>query len=87
MISDNYKQEMLKEARQLDRLLGQGSDFEKLVHEITDQQMDLAVLELIKKLGVLTKNQILEGMEQRQDRMIKILFKYLGAFKVDGCNR
>lgn len=84
MISDNYKRQLIKEAKQIDASLGQASDFEKLVQEITDEQIDKAVLELIKNLGVLTKKQSLPKMEQRQEQIIEILCKYLGASKIDG---
>ncbi len=84
MISDNYKRQLIKEAKQIDASLGQASDFEKLVQEITDEQIDKAVLELIKNLGVLTKKQSLPKMEQRQEQVIEILCKYLGASKIDG---
>lgn len=48
MISENYKYQLIKETKQLDVFLGQTSDFERLVREITDEQNDRAVLELIK---------------------------------------
>ena len=48
MVSDNYKRQLIKEAKQIDASLGQTSDFEKLVQEITDEQIDKAILELIK---------------------------------------
>jgi SpoVK/Ycf46/Vps4 family AAA+-type ATPase len=83
MISDNYKRQLIKEAKQIDASLGQTSDFEKLVQEITDEQIDKAILELIKNLGVLTKKQSLPKMEQKQEQVIEILYKYLGASKID----
>lgn len=84
MISDNYKCQLIKEAKQIDVSLGQTSNFEKLVLEITDEQNDKAVLELINNFGILTKKQSLPKMEQRQEKVIEILYKYLGASKVDG---
>lgn len=84
MISENYKRQLIREAKQIDVSLGQTSDFEKLVQEITDEQIDKAVLELIKNLGILTKKQSLPMMEQKQEKVIEILYKYLGASKVDG---
>jgi stage V sporulation protein K len=84
MISEHYKRQLMKEARQLDVALGQASELEKLAQEITDEQMDKAALELIKNLGILTKNQSLLGMEQKQEKVIETLYKYLGASKVDG---
>jgi stage V sporulation protein K len=84
MISEHYKRQLMKEARQLDVALGQASELEKLAQEITDEQMDKAALEFIKNLGILTKNQSLLGMEQKQEKVIETLYKYLGASKVDG---
>lgn len=84
MISENYKRQLIKEVKQIDVYLGATSDFEKLVQEIADEQNDKAVLELIKNLGILTKKQSLPKMEQKQEKVIEILCKYLGASKVDG---
>jgi len=84
MISENYKRQLVKEAKQIDVTLGQTSDFEKLAQEITDEQNDKAILELIKNLGILTKKQSLPKMEQKQEKIVEILYKYLGASKVDG---
>jgi stage V sporulation protein K len=84
MISENYKRQLFNEAKQIDVTLGQTSNFEKLAQEITDEQNDKAVLELIKNLGILTKKQSLPQMEEKQEKVIEILYKYLGASKVDG---
>lgn len=84
MISEHYKRQLMKEAKQLDVALGQASELEKLAQEITDEQMDKAALEFIKNLGILTKNQSLPNMEQKQEKVIETLYKYLGASKVDG---
>lgn len=84
MISENYKRQLIKEVKQIDVYLGPTSDFEKLVQEISDEQNDKVVLELIKNLGILTKKQSLPKMEQKQEKVIEILCKYLGASKVDG---
>jgi len=84
MISEHYKRQLIKEAKQIDVSIGQTSDFETLVQEITGEQNDKAVLELIKNLGILTKKQSLPGMEQKQEKVIEVLYKYLGATIVDG---
>lgn len=84
MLSVNYQHQLIKEAKQIDTALGQESDFEKLVLEITDEQIDRTILELIKNLGILTKKQTLPHMEQKQEKMIELLYKYLGSSKVDG---
>lgn len=83
MLGESYKQQLIKEAKQLDILMGEKSDFEKMVLEITDDENDIAVLEFIKKLGILTKKQLLPKMEQRQEKIVEILYRYLGASKVE----
>ncbi|MGA4718975.1 AAA family ATPase [Fictibacillus nanhaiensis] len=83
MISEHYKRQLMKEAKQLDITLGQASELEILAQEITDEQNDKAALELIKNLGILTKNQSIPSMEQKQEKVIETLYKYLGASKVD----
>lgn len=83
MISENYKLQLIKEAKHIDVTLGLTSGFEKLVQEITVEQNDKAILELIKNLGILTKKQSLPNMEQKQEKVVEILYKYLGASKVD----
>lgn len=83
ILCESYKQQLIKEAKQLDILMGEKSDFEKMVLEITDDQNDIAVLEFIKKLGILTKKQLLPKMEQRQEKIVEILYRYLGASKVE----
>ena len=84
MISENYKRQLIQESKQIDFALGQTANFEKLAQEIGNEQNDKAVLELINNLGLLTKRQILPKMEQKQEKIIEILYKYLGASKVDG---
>ncbi|MHC1718634.1 MAG: AAA family ATPase [Acidaminococcaceae bacterium] len=84
MISENYKRQLIKEVKQIDATLGQTSDFEKIAREITDEQNDKAILELMKNLGILTKKQSFPEMEQKQEKVVEILYKYLGASKVDG---
>ena len=84
MIAENYKYQLIKEVKQIDFMLGKTMGFEKLVREITDEQNDEAVLVLIKELGILTKKQFLPKMEEKQEQVVEILYKYLGASKVDG---
>ncbi|WP_223362461.1 AAA family ATPase [Sporolactobacillus terrae] len=85
MISDNYKHQLVKGTRQIDLSLGRDSEFEKLAQEITDEQNDKAILELIKNLGVLSKQQFLPNkIDQKQEKLIEILCAFLGASKVDG---
>ncbi|MDG5473621.1 AAA family ATPase [Jeotgalibacillus sp. ET6] len=83
MISENYKHLLVKETKQLDVYLGRNTDFQKLVQEITDEQNDKAALELIKNLGILTKRESLPKMEEKQEKIVEILYKYLGAQKID----
>ena len=84
MIAENYKYQLIKEVKQIDFMLGKTMGFEKLVREITDEQNDESVLVLIKELGILTKKQFLPKMEEKQEQVVEILYKYLGASKVDG---
>ena len=83
MISENYKYQLIKEVKVIDASLGQTSDLEKLVQEITDEKIDKAILELIKNLGILTREKKVPRIEQKQEKVIEILYKYLGASKVD----
>lgn len=83
MISENYKRQLIHEVKQIDVHLGHASGLEKLVLEIADEQNDTAVLELIKELGILTKKQSLPRMEQKQEKVVELLCKYLGTSKVD----
>ncbi|CAM3352475.1 AAA family ATPase [Paenibacillus taichungensis] len=83
MISENYKHQLIKETKQVDVLLGQTSTFEQLVREIIYEQNDKAILELIKNLGVLTKIQSFPNMEKKQEQIFELLYKYLGASKID----
>lgn len=83
MISENYRRQLIHEVKQIDASLGPTSGLEKLVQEIADEKNDKAVLELIKNLGILTKKQSLPKMEQKQEKVVELLYKYLGASKVD----
>jgi AAA+ superfamily predicted ATPase len=83
MISDNYKRQMIKEAKQIDALVGDVSDFEKLIHAITNEQNKTAILELIKNWGILSKKYSLPAMEQKQEKFVELLYKYLGATQVE----
>lgn len=83
MIAESYKLQLLKEAKQLDLSLGNTSNFEKLIIEITEDQADIASLTLIKNLGILTKKQAVSKIEQKQEKIIETLYKYLGSTQVD----
>ena len=83
MISENYKRQLINEVKQIDVTLGQTAYLEKIAREITDEQNDKAVLDLLKNLGILTKKQFVPNMEQKQENIVEILYKYLGASKVD----
>lgn len=84
MISDYYKQQLINEAKKLDRLLGQEYDIEKLVFEIINEENEKAILELVKIIGVINNKQIISNFEKKQEQVIEILYKYLGAVKVEG---
>ena len=69
MISENYKYQLIKEVKVIDASLGQTSDLEKLVQEITDEKIDKAILELIKNLGILTREKKVPRIEQKQEKV------------------
>lgn len=83
MISENYKQQLIKEAKEIDAHLGQKSYLERFVQEIITDKIDLAILELIKNLGILVKKQSIPMIESRQEKIVELLYKYLGATKVE----
>ena len=83
MISENYKRQLINEVKQIDVTLGQTAYLEKIAREITDEQNDKAVLDLLKNLGILTKKQLVPNIEQKQENIVELLYKYLGASKVD----
>lgn len=83
MISEVYKEQLNTVVRKLDARLGKASAYEKLVNEITEEQLDYAILELIKNLGVLTRKQTIPNMSREQEDIVELLYKYLGAIKVE----
>lgn len=83
MISDNYKMQLAKEAKQLDTSLGQDTKFENLVREITQESGARASLELINELGILVKKSAFPKIKERQEKIIELLYKYLGSKDID----
>src|SRR5699024_5634590 len=84
MISNIYKNQLKTFAKQLDQLIGNTSKFEKLVEEITENQIERANLELIKGVTeFVEKNKSLK-MEKRREDIIETLYKYLGSLQIDG---
>jgi len=83
MISNPYKLALAKEAKQLDSILGQDSKFEILTREITDEQSERAILELVKELSILVKRSPIPNIKERQETIVESLCKYLGSFKID----
>lgn len=79
MISNNYKIQLAKEAKQLDISLGQDTKFENLVREITEESGARASLELINELGILVKKSALPKIRERQEKIIELLYLYLGS--------
>ena len=79
MTSNNYKNQLVKEAKQLDVLIGQGSKFDNLTREITDEQNERASLELIRELGIHVKKSIIPKIEDRQNKIIELLYMYRGS--------
>ena len=83
MISNNYKIRLFKEAKQLDALTGKDTKFESLVREITDEESKRAPLELINELGMLVEKSALPQIEAHQEKIIELLYKYIGAKSID----
>lgn len=83
MISNTYKMQLAKNAKQLDTSLGQDTKFESLVQEITEEQGERASLELINELGILVKKSALPKIKERQEKIIELLYKYLGSKDID----
>ncbi|WP_410176554.1 AAA family ATPase [Sedimentibacter saalensis] len=83
MISNNYKMQLAKEAKQLDTSLGQDTKFENLVREITQESGARASLELINELGILVKKSAFPKIKERQEKIIELLYKYLGSKDID----
>lgn len=83
MIFTNYKIQLDREVKQLDTLLGQDTKFENLVREITEESNDRASLELINELGILVKKSAFPKIEERQEKIVELLYKYLGAKDID----
>ncbi len=83
MVSENFKNLLTKEAISIDVALGKESNFEKLIQEITDEQNDRAILDLIKNLQTLNKKKLLPNIEQKREKLVEILYKYLGASRVE----
>jgi SpoVK/Ycf46/Vps4 family AAA+-type ATPase len=83
MISNNYKNLLVKEAKLLDSLLENESKYENLVLEVTESQNTLATLELINELGLFVKNSALLIAKERKEKFIELLCKYLGSKSID----
>lgn len=83
MIANNYRLELNKEAKKLDELLGVDRKFETLVFEITEENVSRASLELISELGDLVKKSALPKAKERQEIIVELLYKFLGAKSVD----
>lgn len=83
MISNNYKTHLLNEAKHLDAILGKDTRFERLACEITEESNSRALLEFINELGVLVKNSAFPKIDERQQQIIEILYKYLGSKEID----
>lgn len=83
MISAIYKEQLTKKVRKLDSMLDETQQFEEIVNEITEEQIDHSILALIKKLGVLKREQTIPEKSLNQEEVIELLYKYLGAIKVE----
>jgi len=83
MISNKYKIQLANEAKLLDISLGQDAIFENIVREITAERGSQASLALINELGKLVKNSVLPRIRERQEKIIELLCKYLGAKDIE----
>ena len=83
MISDKYRILLEQEARNLDHISGCEKRFELIVNSITKEQNDDASLELIKELGKIDRDFILSEVKKSQERILKLLYLYLGSRDVE----
>lgn len=83
MIPNNYKMQLVKEAKQLDALLEQNAKFENLIREIIEEQNERASLELINELGILVKKDSFPKSKEKQEKIVELLYKYLGSKSID----
>lgn len=83
MISEKYKQQLLQECRQLDSVTNSSKDLEKIGLEITQNNNDRSSLELLNKLGNLSKRYSISKIDKKNEQISELLFKYLGALKID----
>ena len=83
MISENYQIQLQKVGEKLDKLTGNKSIFKDTITEIVINKNEQATLMFIKKVGELHRNQLLIKGNLKQESIIELLFKCLGASHVD----
>ncbi|MDY3973509.1 MAG: AAA family ATPase [Veillonella caviae] len=83
MLSDQYKQQLRTEVLKLDDLTDKKYDLDVLVKAVEDGLTKSAPLELIKKLGDIRRTFGTKQMEEKEEQIVELLYKYLGAASVD----
>ncbi len=82
MISDKYEKQLIAESKELDHLLGNSSEFEKLVTEIIVDKNKQSCLEMIKNLGQVAKQNPSSNVNKKQEKICECIFLYLGSSEV-----
>lgn len=83
MLSDRYKQQLLREVKQLDQLVVKENYFEKLAKEITEDKKSLSSLELLKSLGDTSRQYPSAKMTKIQEKISELLFMYIGSENIE----
>lgn len=81
MVSENFKNQLLYEVKQINVSPEQLNELQKLVEEIIEGN-EKSILAFIKELGLITQNNS-ATLKKKQEVIIELLYKYLGASKVD----
>lgn len=81
MVSENFKAQLLHEIKQLNLSSEQEGELQKLFEEIIGGN-ERSVLSFIKELGTISKSNN-EALRKKQETIIELLYKYLGAARVD----
>ena len=82
MISETYLKLLKSEVKKLDDLTNNSYEFETVIQEIVDNKKH-SELELIKRLGNLSNNDIFPKIKERQSTVLELLYKYLGSRLID----
>ena len=82
MISETYLKLLKSEVKKLDDITNNSYEFETVIQEIVDNKKH-SELELIKRLGNLSNNDIFPKIKERQSTVLELLYKYLGSRLID----